>query len=71
MAKIATIKTWTKRLPRDIADGCPTRRHLMRAAISYAAQFGVGIDTYGRAFAKFVPSPPRGMRWQTGKLVPR
>ncbi len=46
----------------------PSVRMIVETA-NKARKDGILFGDDGRCYAPFVPSPPRGMRWEKGKLV--
>ncbi len=65
---IKDITTEHHRLHRNTK---PTSEEVAEA-YKASVKRGLLLDEYGRCYARFLPAPPKGMRYdKTGKLVPR
>ncbi len=70
MGAIRTVATVTRSFHNLKPFERPTPEMVQEAVLA-ASKIGIQFDRQGRAFARFVPSPPRGFRYEKGKLVPR
>lgn len=67
--KIATVNNIARSLrPRAHK---PWNDHDLRRAETAIRKRGWSVAKDGRCYPKFIPSPPKGKRWEKGHLVPR